>query len=567
MATFHEIEIPEDPEAAWDEAGTPPGVPRALLLLLFILALVPVPYALSEVVPLAPACPSDAEFGAEHADMPCCGKRCILGMDIEEMVVWRPGDPLPFSHAFGFSEEAEDTDAKVARAEALEDSATLEKIAAVVVQAPSPEASAASSSTLASDTTSTATDAPPDLAAADGVSAPATPKAPAKPKITIPTAAYEGVTASIEDPNGAMRPFYKALEATALKKGKTRISHWGDSVIAADGMTHMARRLLQTAFGDAGHGFVMVDAGTEWYRQKDVRWNSKGWKTANVIKKQARDGHYGYGGVSSRGYAGAWATYGTSKKGPVGGKVSEFHIYHAKMPKQGKLELRVDRGEPTYVPMSAETLTDDVYVLKVPDGAHKLKLRALDGAVRVYGVALERDVPGVVYDGIGMVGARIRRLLNADPEHWKAQLTARAPDLMILMFGGNSLEDKTSIERYEKGYRDAVKRFRDSRPEASCLLMSPVDHGVKIRRRARTPERLIEMIAAQRRVAFSEGCAYWSAYDAMGGRDSMAGWVKKGLAEGDYAHLTRQGSMVLGELYFKAVMEGFAAWLTRERPN
>ena len=187
----------------------------------------------------------------------------------------------------------------------------------------------------------------------------------------------------------------------------------------------------------------------------------------------------------------------------------------------------------------------------------------MGGGVRVYGVAMERDIPGVVYDGIGMVGARLRRLLNADPDHWKRQLQARAPDLFILMFGGNSLSDKTSIARYEAGYRDAVKRFRESRPEAACLLMSPVDHGVKVRRRARTPERLIEMIDAQRRVALEEGCAYWSAYDAMGGRDSMAGWVSKGLAEGDYAHLTRQGSMVLGELYFKALMKGFADWLAQ----
>ena len=29
----------------------------------------------------------------------------------------------------------------------------------------------------------------------------------------------------------------------------------------------------------------------------------------------------------------------------------------------------------------------------------------------------------------------------------------------------------------------------------------------------------------------------------------------------DYAHLTRKGSIVMGELYFKALMKGFAAWL------
>ena len=47
----------------------------------------------------------------------------------------------------------------------------------------------------------------------------------------------------------------------------------------------------------------------------------------------------------------------------------------------------------------------------------------------------------------------------------------------------------------------------------------------------------------------------------------MAAWAKKGLAEWDYAHLTRQGSMVLGELYFKALMKGFADWLASPQPT
>ena len=41
----------------------------------------------------------------------------------------------------------------------------------------------------------------------------------------------------------------------------------------------------------------------------------------------------------------------------------------------------------------------------------------------------------------------------------------------------------------------------------------------------------------------------------------MGDWVDRGLASGDYAHLTRKGSIVMGELYFKALMKGFASWL------
>src|SRR5690606_34174072 len=106
-----------------------------------------------------------------------------------------------------------------------------------------------------------------------------------------PASAYEGVTAEIEDPHGAMKPFYEALARTALREpgAVTRISQWGDSAIAADGMTGAARQLFQTQFGDAGHGFSLVVQPTPWYLRKHIDFESTGWRAQEFIRKQADD--------------------------------------------------------------------------------------------------------------------------------------------------------------------------------------------------------------------------------------------------------------------------------------
>jgi hypothetical protein len=52
--------------------------------------------------------------------------------------------------------------------------------------------------------------------------------------------------------------------------------------------------------------------------------------------------------------------------------------------------------------------------------------------VSLYGVAVERDGPGVVYDSLGLLGARANRLLNYDSAHIKNQLEQRGSNLIVL---------------------------------------------------------------------------------------------------------------------------------------
>ena len=52
------------------------------------------------------------------------------------------------------------------------------------------------------------------------------------------------------------------------------------------------------------------------------------------------------------------------------------------------------------------------------------------------------------------------------------------------------------------------------------------------------------------KMALEEHIAYWSMYDAMGGKNSMVNWVEKGLAGGDHVHFTRTGANHVGQMLF-----------------
>ena len=348
---------------------------------------------------------------------------------------------------------------------------------------------------------------------------------PGQLKIQIPAADYEKVKVPIDDPHGAMGPFYQALARTARHEAGalTRISHWGDSAIATDKITAVTRVMLQQRFGDGGHGFILVSPPTRWYSHAGVARRHDGWRHLRVTHGNARDGRYGLGGVRAVGGSGSSATMATLKSREVGRAVSRFEIFYLKGPRQGELALRVDRQPTEIVSARADQWQDATHTIKVPDAPHRLTLKVRRGKVGIYGVVLEREGPGVVYDNLGLIGCFGERMLNDDPGHFKTQLGFRKPDLMILMYGGNTLAyPHWKGETYKESFARVIQRFREARPEASCLVVSPLDHGKRIKGKIRSLPRLREMVALQRQVTLDQKCAFFSIFDAMGGRAPWA---------------------------------------------
>jgi len=395
---------------------------------------------------------------------------------------------------------------------------------------------------------------------------------PLKPTdgLRIDPAEFEDISTYIEDPTGlGMRAFYQALEKTARgdKGAITRVGHYGDSNIATDLITSTIRENLQARFGDAGHGFVLAAKGYIPYKHRGVRQasNPEDWEVREVVRRQDRSGRYGYGGVQSRAQRGSWARVGTAKRGDVGANAYRFHIYYAEQPRGGKFSVRLDNGDRETVSTKAEVFGDGVYSIEAPDGPHQIELRyARGGPVSFYGVAIERDGPGVVYDSIGLVGARANRLLNYDKAHIKNQLSLRGVSLIVLGFGGNEASDERTEDAFYEDYVRVLRRMRQGREDLGCLVFAPLDQATRRLGRIRTLPTIPLIVEAQRRAAFDSGCAFYDTWQAMGGEDAMRHWynAQPRLAMGDFRHATPAGYQIIGNMFYKALLAGFAHYLS-----
>jgi lysophospholipase L1-like esterase len=392
--------------------------------------------------------------------------------------------------------------------------------------------------------------------------------APVGPATRIEPSEYEGLTQHVEHPEALSAFFAKLAKVARGEGGPVRVAHYGDSAVAADSITSTARRSLQRRFGDAGHGFVLISRGMMHYMHKDIVTRaSDGWEVESIVQLGLRPGYYGYGGVRARGGGGLSASFGTVKDGELGRAVSRFEIFYQRQRGGGPLELKLDGRRLELLQTHGDKLEDAFHVIEVEDGPHMLSLRPLGSAVNLYGVALERERPGVVYDSLGLVGAVAERLLGAEPAHLAAQLAHRDPDLLVLAFGGNeSANSYLNIDQYEKEQTQVVRRMRSGRASLPCMLFAPLDQGERdARGRVKTVPVLPKIVGAQRRVAEREGCAFFDAFSAMGGEGSMATWVSAHprLATSDMRHATPAGYEVIGDLYYKALLEAFARYLER----
>jgi lysophospholipase L1-like esterase len=371
----------------------------------------------------------------------------------------------------------------------------------------------------------------------------------------------------------ALQHFFGQLTLTDLRRERaiTRAGHWGDSVLGGDGLTHALRVKLQARFGDAGHGFHALSRYGVGYSHRGIRFQDHGaWRSCEIIFKCRSDGRYGYAGVTSESSAGGASHFRTAKRGP-GSKVSHFELWYMKRPGGGNFQLRIDGNLMDTIATSSDRVEDAVDVFEVPDGEHSFQLRATGGGVsRGYGVVLERDGPGVVWDELSLIGSFTQRLDYQDPAHLAWQLNRRDVDLMVFMFGGNDVqrefEDlKHRMTPYEQEYAQVIRKFKVGRPHASCMIMSLIDHGKRVGRQIQTRDIVPRLVASQRKVALAEGCAFFDTFQAMGGEGSISRWysARPALAAPDLSHPSPAGQKVIATLVYRALMKEYAGFRRR----
>lgn len=348
----------------------------------------------------------------------------------------------------------------------------------------------------------------------------------------------------------------------------TRVVHWGDSVVAADHITSAVRAKMQQRFGDAGHGFHLLAKPNASYIHKAIEFrDGEDWSRCYIINGCKSDGLYGLGGTTVWSSGGAESRFATTEDTPNGRKASAIELWYRAEPNGGNVRVRVDKGEPIVVSTQADVAADAWHRIDVEDGAHEFEVRAAGGGkVRLYGVVIERDVPGVVWDGMPQLGAFTSRMLNFEPSHIRDQVAHRDAALLVFMFGGNDLLlSENRFDAYREDFRSMLRSFRAQASPPACLVMSPVDHGIREGQRVVSNDKVPKLTAIQREVALEEGCGFFDTLAAMGGDGSVSRWRKASppLISGDLAHLTDAGQRVLGHMLYTAIVAGYVEYRGR----
>lgn len=375
----------------------------------------------------------------------------------------------------------------------------------------------------------------------------------------------------------ALDTFFAALAdcESGSPGARAAVFHLGDSHTAADLYTDHLRLALQRRFGDRGHGWLHPGrAWKSYYPRHTEISSSKGWSTELGILVSERElrGPFGLGGVtvrsSRRGDRITVAGADDGEASPRFGLIDVFYLNEL-----GGGDFRVDVDGETLARVKTETgggIGPGVERLQVSDAPHQLELVAEDDrGVALFGLALERDVPGLVYDSVGINGARAT---DAGDWEWcllaSGQLARRAPSLVVVAYGSNEAgDDPFDPVAYTERFFDLLVNLQSaSTPRPACLVVAPPERMMKLDDGTwQSAPRLREILGAQREAAAQAGCAVFDTYGAMGGAGSMDAWatMARPLAQSDRVHLTRRGYRWMARALYESLMGAYARYQHR----
>jgi len=387
----------------------------------------------------------------------------------------------------------------------------------------------------------------------------------------VPDDEVLGERVPVEDPGGrALDAFHEALARAAAGKGPARILMLGASHTASDELTGPLRERFQKAFGDAGPGMVLPVTPFKWYAHRDLELLHRGrFRTVRLDRfdrQRRRFGLPGHAGLSGFAIesdrAGAWTRISPRRREGRGTRFSRIEVHYLARPGGGRFDLRVDGQGVARVATAARRVGVRRHVVEVPDGRHRVGIRIrTEEPVRLLGLVLERDRPGVVVDALGIPGSRAADQLPGDPVTHRAHLRLRDPDLVVLAWGTNEALDRpVSLVDYEADLRQLLSRVRDAVPDASCLLVGPSDRPeVEDDGRVRPRPRAAQVVEVQRRLSADYGCGFFDLIRLQGGHGAMARWVTHDppMGRDDYTHFTRRGYERVAELLESALLAGY----------
>ena len=359
-----------------------------------------------------------------------------------------------------------------------------------------------------------------------------------------------------------------------LRSGACRILHYGDSQLEGDRITGYLRNRLQSMYGGSGPGFIPVKPV---YNQiSAIVEPSENWiRYARFDPTKDKFAHKKYGLYMSV------SRFTPAQKAELDslslqlvpvttasvtiGKSSKTYTNFRKFTKIG-----LHYGNCRY-PVVVSVFNNEKKIQQdslITDGNyHEYKIRTdktpenlrieLEGKISpdFYGLTLDGK-GSVQIDNVAMRGASGTIFSSTDRDNYSQMARRLKPKIVIMQYGGNTmpyLKDSTEVLNYSKYVINQAKWIRRRTKDVQFLFIGPTDMCIPINGKMTTYPLLPYLNAQLAKRALENGIAYWSMFDAMGGKGAMEYWVEEKLAGNDYTHFTHKGTKIISELLFTAL--------------
>ncbi|MDR2806420.1 MAG: GDSL-type esterase/lipase family protein [Dysgonamonadaceae bacterium] len=173
----------------------------------------------------------------------------------------------------------------------------------------------------------------------------------------------------------------------------------------------------------------------------------------------------------------------------------------------------------------------------------------------VHGFIPEKETPGIVYHAIGVNGASVSSYLKS--EQFEDELHLLEPDLIIFAIGINdALSKDFTNESFCRNYNALIEKIERVNPNCAYIFITNNDSYRRVSRR----KYQVNTNGAVARKAFYQLAeehqgGVWDLFSLMGGLRSMQKWQNAGLASRDKVHFTKEGYLLIGDLFYNALVD------------
>ncbi|MGE5786080.1 MAG: GDSL-type esterase/lipase family protein, partial [Myxococcales bacterium] len=353
-----------------------------------------------------------------------------------------------------------------------------------------------------------------------------------------------------QEASQSLQRFSQAL--SSLAQGKRveplRVLWFGDSHTAADYLPNAVRKRLSEYVTLGGPGYVSL--GVPGYRHSMVKAWAEG-NTELAPHPPARrsledDGVFGLGGTRVT-LRDASALVTVKPGAEMRGIPTVFELTYRLGDKSDSLHIALGERHIELTSASASPMVGGLRQQRFEgSGEASIEIRATHGRPQVFGVAIEKQVPGLVVDTLGINGARFGTLLSWQEDALALLVHQRHPALIVTAYGTNEVFDPEPVSRHAKEMQMVVERLRRAAPEADCVVIGPTD---AIKGGDTTRARAVAMDAAERAIAEATSCVYFSPYEIMASEGGFEAWARQEppLSLSDGIHLTARGYARIGE--------------------